>query len=106
MTSGLTGCTKTGNSINVIVNPVPVATVTATGPTTFCAGDSVVLQANTGSGLTYQWKLNGNNISGAIANNFAVKLAGNYRVRVFGSNNCSKLSNLTTVNIPCEHHHP
>ncbi|MBK9639560.1 MAG: hypothetical protein IPO63_17820 [Bacteroidetes bacterium] len=39
VTSGLTGCTKTGNSINVIVNPVPVATVTATGPTTFCAGD-------------------------------------------------------------------
>jgi Secretion system C-terminal sorting domain/Ig-like domain CHU_C associated len=101
VTSGLTGCTKTGNSINVIVNPVPAATTTATGPTTFCAGDSVELQANTGSGLTYQWKLNGNNISGATANSFAAKLDGNYRVRVSDSNNCSKLSNLTVVNIPC-----
>lgn len=101
VTNGLTGCIRIGNGINVVVNPVPAATVTANGPTTFCAGDSVVLQANTGSGLTYQWKLNGNNISGALANNFAAKLAGNYRVRVTGSNNCSKLSNLTAVNIPC-----
>lgn len=101
VTNGLTGCIKIANGINVTVNPVPTATVSANGPTTFCAGDSVVLQANTGSGLTYQWKLNGNNISGAIANNYSAKLAGNYRVRVTGTNNCSKLSNLTAVNIPC-----
>ncbi|MFN3876216.1 MAG: fibronectin type III domain-containing protein, partial [Flavobacteriales bacterium] len=43
------------------------ATITAGGPTTFCAGGSVVLSANTGTGLTYQWRRNGAKISGATA---------------------------------------
>jgi hypothetical protein len=101
VTNTSTGCSKTSNTILVTTKPQPVANVTATGPTTFCAGDSVVLQANTGSGLTYQWKLYGNDISGAVSNNYTAKVAGNYRVRVYGSNNCSKLSNLTIVNVPC-----
>ena len=101
ITNSSTGCSKTSNTIAVTTKPLPPASVTATGPTTFCAGDSVVLQANTGSGLTYQWKMNGNNISGATASTFSAKLAGNYRARVYGSNNCSKLSNLTIVNVPC-----
>lgn len=101
VTNTSTGCSKTSNTIAVTTKPQPVANVTATGPTTFCAGDSVVLQANTGSGLTYQWKLYGNDISGAVSYNYTAKVAGNYRVRVYGSNNCSKLSNLTIVNVPC-----
>ena len=101
VTNTSTGCSKTSNTILVTTKPQPVANVTATGSTTFCAGDSVVLQANTGSGLTYQWKLYGNDISGAVSNNYTAKVAGNYRVRVYGSNNCSKLSNLTIVNVPC-----
>lgn len=101
VTHNISGCSSTGNSINVVVNPLPPATITATGPTTFCSGDSVVLQANTGSGLTYQWKLFGNDITGAVSNNYPAKLAGNYRVRVYGSNNCTKLSNLIAVNVPC-----
>ncbi|MBL0072245.1 MAG: hypothetical protein IPP34_10775 [Bacteroidetes bacterium] len=50
------GCSKSSSVIEVVVNPLPTATITAGGPTTFCAGGSVALNANTGTGLTYQWK--------------------------------------------------
>jgi hypothetical protein len=43
------------------------ATITPGGPLTFCSGGSVVLTANSGTGLTYQWKNNGSNISGATS---------------------------------------
>ena len=46
------------------------ATITASGPVTFCLGGSVVLNANTGSGLTYQWRANGVNIAGATSSSY------------------------------------
>jgi oligosaccharide reducing-end xylanase len=51
------------------VNAAPNASITPAGPTTFCSGGSVTLNANTGSGLSYQWLLNGNNISAATNQN-------------------------------------
>jgi hypothetical protein len=92
-------CDSTSNSINIIVQPA--ATITAQGPTTFCAGDSVILQANSGSGLSYQWKKNGNNISGATSKNYTAKVGGIYKVLVTKTNGCTKLSQGTTVSIPC-----
>src|SRR6185295_9114862 len=43
-----TGCSANSGSFNVIVNPMPVATITPNGPLTFCSGRNVVLIANTG----------------------------------------------------------
>ena len=40
-----------------VVQP-PAATITPQGSTTFCAPGSVDLNANTGTGLSYKWKLN------------------------------------------------
>ncbi|MBL7718908.1 MAG: T9SS type A sorting domain-containing protein [Flavipsychrobacter sp.] len=56
------------------------ALVSAVGDTTFCAGDSVLLNANTGTGLTYQWQLDGTYISGATSDNYTATAAGNYTV--------------------------
>lgn len=44
------------NNVTVIVNNAPTATITPQSSTTFCAGGSVTLHANTGAGLTYIWK--------------------------------------------------
>ncbi|MBP6730476.1 MAG: T9SS type A sorting domain-containing protein, partial [Chitinophagales bacterium] len=41
--------------VNVVVRAAPVATITASGPTTFCKGDSVTLTVNGNPGLTYVW---------------------------------------------------
>lgn len=61
---------------------VPMATITAAGPTTFCSGSSVTLNAGTGAGYGYQWQLGGTDIPGATAASYAATLAGNYTVRV------------------------
>ncbi len=95
------GCAKNSNTINVTTLPAPTAAITAIGPTTFCQGDSVRLAANTGAGLSYQWKKGSNNISGATTANYYAKVAGNFKVTVTGSNGCVKNSNAIAVNVPC-----
>src|SRR4051794_1633293 len=53
-------------------------TVTASGPTTFCAGDGVTLTSSAASGN--QWYLGGNTINGATNNTYNATAAGNYTV--------------------------
>jgi hypothetical protein len=74
----------------------PPATITASGATTFCQGSSVVLNANSGTGYTHQWKLNGNNITGGTGASYTAAAAGIYTV-VVTSNGCSATSTSTTV---------
>ncbi len=97
----ITGCTKNGNTITISTVPLPPATVTPLGPTTFCAGGSVTLQANSGTGLTYQWRKNGFPILGATNMNFTATTAGKYKADVTNSNGCTKKSTNTTITVPC-----
>lgn len=102
VTNILTGCTKTtGIATTVKVNSLPSAIITPQGPTTFCAGDSVVLQANSGTGLTYNWKKGANFIAGATSQAYTAATAGTYRVIVTNSNGCSKLSTGTLITVNC-----
>lgn len=66
--------------VNVLPRPLPVM-VTASGPTTFCAGDSVTLSAPAGFSQ-YLWN------NGATTQTINVKAAGNYNVRVANANGC------------------
>jgi hypothetical protein len=102
VTNTQNGCAKSSNGIKVISNPLPAATITPSGPLSFCAGDSVVLQANTGTGLTYRWKKGSNYISGETRSNYTATTAGKYKVEVTNSDNCSKLSDAVTVSVPCK----
>lgn len=96
------GCSKTSSTVSITVNALPSATATAQGPTTFCAGDSVVLQANVNAGLTYQWIKGVNAISGATANKYTAKVAGTYKVRTTNANGCTKTSSpAITVTVNC-----
>lgn len=95
------GCPYTTNAVSVTANPLPAATITASGPLTFCAGDSVTLQANSGAGLTYQWKKGSNNINGATQSSYKAKVAASYKVIVTNSNLCSKTSGVKKVVINC-----
>jgi hypothetical protein len=103
VTNTVTGCSKTTGSATIVtINTLPSATITPQGPTTFCAGGSVVLAANTGTGLTYKWKKGNNFISGATLSNYIATTAGTYRVEVTNSNGCTKLSAGVTVTVPCK----
>ena len=92
------GCGATSATTTVTVDTPPTATITASGATTFCTGGSVVLNANTGAGYTYQWQLGGGSIAGATTSSYTAALAGNYTVIVY-SGACNTTSAITTVTI-------
>jgi hypothetical protein len=86
----LNGCTATSASTVVTVNPLPTATITASGSTTFCTGDSVILTANTSS--SYLWSTSQTTQSITVYN------SGNYTVQVTNANGCqSAVSSPITV---------
>jgi hypothetical protein len=68
---------------------LPVASATASGPLTICAGDSTTLTGNTGAGLSYQWQQNGVNITGGNNSVYKAFQSGSYTLVVTNTNNCS-----------------
>jgi len=60
----------------------PPVSVTTSGTTTFCTGDSVTLQAHTGTSTaySYQWNLGGTPLTGATSSSYLAKSAGSYTV--------------------------
>lgn len=77
--------------------PLPEAIATAVGPTTICVGDSLTINANTGDGLSYQWKKGNITIAGATASTFYAKTSGQFKVDVTNANGCKKTSNTISV---------
>lgn len=73
------GCTATA-STNVVVNALPVATITANGNTSFCLGGSVVLTANSAS--AYLWS------NGETAQNTTVSSTDTLTVVITDANGC------------------
>ena len=91
------GC-QTSLTQSIIVNTYPVASITAISPTTFCEGGSVILTTPLDAAYTYQWQLDGNNISGATSNSYTAITSGSYTV-VITNNNCSSTSNSISVTV-------
>ncbi len=84
----------------IVFYSVPeTAIITPAGPTSFCAGGSVLLNANTGAGLSYQWKLNTATISGATNVSYTATASGSYNVVVTNSGGCSNTSAATIVTV-------
>jgi hypothetical protein len=93
-------CSNTSSVTPVIVNALPTATITPASTTTFCQGGSVILNANSGTGLNYQWQNNGMPINGATNAHYTATTAGIYTVLVTTASNCSSIStaNIVIVN--------
>ena len=84
------GCTDF-DTIVVTVNPLPLNTIAASGPTTFCMGDSVVLTAtNLGS---YNWTPTSD-----TTQSITVFTSGNYSVDIVDSNTCTN-TGIQTVTV-------
>ncbi len=97
--SNSASCSST--SAVTIVNSAtpPLATITPATSTTFCVGGSVVLNANSGAGYTYQWQLGGSPIAGATNISYTASAAGNYTVVVTNPAGCSTTSTAATVTV-------
>ena len=71
------------------------STITPNGSTYICNGESVVLNANTGTGFSYIWTKDGVN-QGITSNNFIATTQGSYKV-IVSQGNCSIASNVVNV---------
>ena len=96
------GCSATSSPVTVTVKPVPSIAIAAAGPTTFCNGGSVTLNATPsgGSGFygTIQWLRNGSPVATGASYNAAQ--AGSYTATVADANGCtSAASNAVTVTV-------
>jgi len=83
------GCAATSAATNVTANPLPAATITASGPTTICGGGSVTLTA--APGAEYYWS------TGETTQSITVSDAGYYTVRVTSAAGCATISAPTAV---------
>lgn len=88
--------TGSDNGSDLTTLEIPSAAITPAGPTSFCEGQSVQLDATTGAGLTYQWRLNGISIPGATAASYTASMAGQYSVEV-SNGSCAATSANTRV---------
>jgi len=91
-------CSTTSITRTVVVNPLPTATATPAGPTAFCNGGSVIIDANTGTGLTYQWQLGTTNIPGATSPSYTATASGTYSV-VVSNGTCTNTSSTVVVTV-------
>ncbi len=99
--------TATSSSILVTVNKNPSATISAGGPTSFCAGGSVTFTETPVGGATYQWYKGAAPIAGATTTTYVATTAGNYKCRVTKlATGCFKNSNSIAVFITCKEGDP
>jgi len=101
VTNLLTGCSKTSAGKKIFFTTIPSA-ITASGPTSFCNGDSVVLSVTSNPSFSYQWKRNGVLLSGENANSFSAKSSGTYRCIITDQYGCTKNSQSAQVSIICK----
>lgn len=93
------GCSNSSSSYAASSNPLPSATITPSGNTTFCAGTPFYLAADSGSGLSYQWKFNGSDIGPAKSQKYSPSQTGLFSVLVTNATGCTKLSSSVLVTI-------
>jgi gliding motility-associated-like protein len=85
------GCLSFASAATVVtVNDIPVTpTITAGGPTTFCAGGNVTLTSS--AGTSYLWS------NGATAQSIIVTASGSYTVKVTSISGCQSAASVATV---------
>jgi gliding motility-associated-like protein len=95
VTYTLDGCTSETDTVKVVVNALPLVSITPNGPTTFCAESSVNLSSS--SNIGNQWSTSENTQS------ITASASGTYQVVVTDSNGCVDSASITITNtgVPC-----
>ncbi len=85
------GCIGTSSTVNVMIFNKPTPSISTSGPTNFCAGDSIELTATPAS--SYYWS------SGETSQSIIVSSTGNYKVTEINSDGCAGVSAATLVTV-------
>ena len=99
VTSG--ACVVNTSVITVTVNLTPNATIATLDGVDLCGKAYVRLRGNNGTGLTYQWYLNGTLLAGATSQLYFATTVGSYKLRVTNASGCSKFSTPVSVFSSC-----
>ena len=83
------GCAAFSDTISVLFNELPDATIMKDGNQSFCIGDSITLSCT--ESTSYLWN------SGETSKDIIVKNSGNYRVTVADSFGCSSTSDIIQI---------
>ncbi len=73
--------------------------ITIGGPTAFCKGSNVTLNAEAAVGYSYQWNKNGSPIPGAFASAYTATKTGNYQVTISTAEGCTEMSSIIPVTV-------
>ncbi len=84
------GCTGYSDTVSIVVAPKPTPTITPLGGTTFCEGDSVVLQGDVGY-ASYEWS------TGDTTRSIAATKGGRYSLRVTSIDGCEGVASPVDV---------
>ncbi|MEP7169384.1 MAG: PKD domain-containing protein [Bacteroidota bacterium] len=94
-TRGSNSITKTGY---ILINPLPAASVSPSGTDSVCSFTPILLTANSGTNLNYQWIKSGVDISGATGQTYSALSAGKYKVKVTRTTTgCNKTSGVKRI---------
>lgn len=94
------GCNNTSAVIPVIVHQNPNVTITANGPLTFCAGQSVTFTVPLQPNVNYQWLQNGNPLTGGTS--YTATASGSYKVTAVNTTTfCTNTSSPKNVVVNC-----
>jgi len=91
-------CSATSPGMLVQVNPSPAAFITYNNNLSFCEGTAVVLTANAGSGLAYQWYIN-DTATTNTGNAFVATTTGVYKLTTRNGFGCSSTSDTLHVTV-------
>ncbi len=92
------GCSGS-SQVTVIVYPTPTVQISSNNPVIICQGTPFNLTSSSTNVSSYQWKLNGSNLSGALSSSLTTKLEGNYSLVVQSSNGCPASSNILNIKL-------
>ncbi|REJ63930.1 MAG: hypothetical protein DWQ21_01505 [Bacteroidetes bacterium] len=84
------GCTATSVAQSIVVNANPIASITNSGTSVLCSGQSTTLSAPSGMS-SYLWS------DGSTTQSITASTAGNYAVTVTNSDGCSATSAATAI---------
>ena len=86
------GCKATSLATTVTVNAMPTATIIASGATTITQSGNVALNANTGTGYSYQWFKDGVLLDNFKTSSCIASTGGSYTVKITTSSGCQVTS--------------
>ena len=91
-------CIDPTNTLTIIVNPLPLSSISTTDNTTFCQGMSALLNADSLNGYTFKWLKNNIIIPGKTRKFLSATDSGNYSAIVMNQF-CPDTSNSILINV-------